>query len=92
MTAKINRSTAKKNDGIAIPTLVKTVRILSRGDFHFNAARTPRGIPASHVKKITIVVRRRVLGILSFNFVLTLSPFEVIPKSPLRKDFAHLPY
>ena len=91
-TAKINNKTAKKNDGIAIPILVRTVKTLSVLDFHLNAAMTPSGIPTIHVRNITIVVRRRVFGILSFSFVLTLSPFEVMPKSPLTKDFAHFAY
>ena len=91
-TANRSSNTAKKNDGIAIPILVKTVKILSVLDFHLNAANTPKGTPTIHVIKITTTARRSVFGILSFNFVLTCSPFEVIPKSPFTKDFAHLPY
>ena len=92
LTAKISSRTAKKNDGIAIPILVRTVKILSSGDFHFTAARIPSGTPTSHVKNITIDVKSRVFGIRSFNFCATDSPFDVIPKSPLIKDFAHNPY
>ena len=91
-TAKINSKTAKKNEGIAMPILVKTVKILSVFDFHLKAASIPRGIPTIHVSAITIVVSKRVFGILSLSFDETFSPFEVIPKSPLTKDFAHFPY
>ena len=92
LTANIKSNTAKKNDGIAIPILVKTVKILSKFVFQCTAAIIPNGTPTSQVKKITIVVKSSVFGILSFNFWLTFSPFEVTPKSPFTKDNAHLPY
>ena len=40
-TANIKSKTAKKNDGIAIPTLVNTVSILSKGVFQLTAAAIP---------------------------------------------------
>ena len=91
-TANINNRTAKKNDGIAIPILVKTVSNLSNGVFHFTAAIIPNGTPTSHVKRITMDVKRRVLGIRSFNFWLTFSPVDVTPKSPRTNEYAHFPY
>ena len=92
LTAKINSKTAKKNEGIAIPILVKTVKILSKGVFQLTAARIPSGTPTAQERNITITVKSRVFGIRSFNFALTCSPFEVTPRSPFINDFAHLPY
>ena len=91
-TAKSSSKTAKKNDGIAIPILVKTVNILSNGVRRLTAAIMPSGIPTNHVKSITIVVKSKVFGILWASFVLTFSPSEVTPKSPFTNDAAHLPY
>ena len=67
-TAKINNKIAKKNEGIAIPILAKTVKNLSNTDSFFIAEIIPKGMPTSQVIKITISESKSVFGILSASF------------------------